>query len=212
MLDISTLAPALGSKQGSEECTLLLSSLEVGEAAVATYPDGTFYNYHHQGISLFYTDRLDRIDFYNPTTTGRRRKPSPWSQPPELVFNFPSTSIPIPPPPARDPNLPASKTTPKAATEIPTSITRPSQLVIRKESTAKDLVECFGEPIKKGGTTAWIDTYIEWEVDVLNPDGKEVKLGVMVELREGPGEGIELWDRAKNWEWACLKVFNVNST
>jgi len=88
-------------------------------------------------------------------------------------------------------------------------MTRPATLTIRKETTAKDLVECFGEPAKKGGTTAWIDTYIEWEVDVLDPDGKESKLGVMVELREGPGEGIELWDRAKNWEWACLKVFKV---
>jgi hypothetical protein len=204
MLDISTIIPALGTKQGSESSTLLLSTLGVGEPVVATYPDGTFYNYHPQGVSLFYTDNLDRIDFYNPSTSGRRRKPSPWSQPPELVFNFPSTTLPIPPPPARDPNLPA----PKTQTELPTSITRPAQLVIRKETTAKDLVECFGEPIKKGGTTAWIDTYIEWEVDVLDTKGEEVKLGVMVELREGPGEGIELWDRAKNWEWACLKIFN----
>jgi hypothetical protein len=203
MLDISTLVPALGTAQSSESCSLLLSILGVGEPKIATYPDGTFHNYHPQGVSLFYTDNLDRIDFYNPSTSGRRRKPSPWSRPPELVFNFPSTSLPIPPPPVRDPNLPP----PKTKTELPTSITRPAQLIIRKETTAKDLVECFGEPIKKGGTTAWIDTYVEWEVDVLDPQGEEVKLGVMVELREGPGEGIELWDRAKNWEWACLKIF-----
>ena len=205
MLDISTFIPALGTPQDSAECSSLLQSLGADKPSIATYPDGTFHNYYRQGISLFYTDNLDRIDFYNPSPSGRRRKPSPWSQPPELILNFPSTSLPLPPPPARDPNLPP----PTTQIEIPTSMTRPATLTIRKETTAKDLVECFGEPVKKGGTTAWIDTYIEWEVDVLDPDGKETKLGVMVELREGPGEGIELWDRAKNWEWACLKVFKV---
>lgn len=209
MLDITTLTPALGTKQDSEQCTSLLSTLGVGEPTISTYPDGTFHNYHGQGVSLFFAENLDRIDFYNSSpstsTSGRRRKPSPWSQPPEILFDFPSTTLPIPPPPARDPSLPPKNST--TTTEIPTSITRPAQLIIKKETTAKDLVECFGEPIKKGGTTAWIDTYIEWEVDVLNTKGEAVKLGVMVELREGPGEGIELWDRAKNWEWACLKVF-----
>lgn len=212
MLDISTLLPALGTSQGSEECSTLLATLGADNPSVATYPDGTFHNYYSRGISLFYTDNLDRIDFYNPSPSGRRRKPSPWSQPPELLFNFPSTSLPIPPPPARDTKLPPPATKPEQPTakaETPTSITRPAQLIIRKNTTAKDLVECFGEPVKKGGTTAWIDTYIEWEVDVLDPDAKEIALGVMVELREGPGEGIEIWDRAKNWEWACLKVFKV---
>jgi hypothetical protein len=202
MLDISTLSPVLGTPQDSRECTEFLLALGASRPMVATYPDGTFHNHHPQGLSLFYTTTLDRIDFYNPSPTGRRRKPSPYSPPPDLLFKFPSTTIPVPPPPPRDPKLPPLKTTP------PTSIPRPAQLVVTTTTTAKELVECFGEPVKKGGTTAWIDTYVEWEVDLLDPDGNEVKLGVMVELREGPGEGVELWDRAKNWEWACFKVFH----
>ena len=206
MLDISTLSPVLGTTSDSAQCTDFLETLGAKEPVVATYPDGRFCNYHPQGLSLFYTTSLDRIDFYNPSPTGRRRKPSLYSPPPDLLFRFPSTTIPVPPPPPRDPKLPPLKETP------PTSIPRPAQLVITTKTTAKELVECFGEPIKKGGTTAWIDTYIEWEVDLLDPNGEEIKLGVMVELREGPGEGVRLWDRAKNWEWACLKVFKFTSS
>jgi hypothetical protein len=199
---ISTLDNLLGTSPGACSEALELK----GEPVITTYPDGVFHNYYQHGISLFYVnDRLDRIDFYNPSSspsTARRRKPIPWQPAPELVFDFPSTSIPIPPPPKSDKPSKPSTTTP------PTSLERPLQLVLGPRTTAKELVECFGEPLKKGGTTAWIDTYIEWTVDVSTPTG-EKKLGIMVELREGPGEGIELWDRAKNWEWACLKVFHA---
>jgi hypothetical protein len=208
MLDVSTILPALGSKPGSEAVKALLGGIDAGEPQIATFPDGSFYNYPPKGLSFFYTPpdlKLDRVDFYNPSnepepqSSRKRRKPTPYKPSPVIIFNFPSTTLPIPPP-----NKPA-----KTPSTAPTSIERPSSLTVNSKTTAKQIVECFGEPRKKGGTTAWIETYMEWEVEVLDQEGQVCSLGVMVELREGGGEGMDVWDRAPQWEWACLKVFRA---
>ena len=78
-----------------------------------------------------------------------------------------------------------------------------------RQTTAQNLVESLGEPSKKGGKPGWIDTYMEWTTTILDSDGVERKVGILVELKEGKGEGMTVWDRASGWEWACLKVFSA---
>lgn len=213
MLDISTIGPTLGSSHDSDSVKHLLESIGAGDPQIATFPDGLFHNYPATGVSFFYISegsRLDRVDFYNPSTSTepsrKRRKPTQYAPAPELVFNFPTTTLPIPPP-LPNPNKPAAAKS--SSISHPTSIERPARLIVTGKTTAKELVECFGEPSKKGGMTAWIETYMEWEVEVLDTAGQVVKLGILVELREGGGEGMDVWDRAQQWEWACLKVFKV---
>ena len=71
-------------------------------------------------------------------------------------------------------------------------------------------MECFGEPTKKGYEAGWITTYLQWTVDIVDLEGRERRVGVLVELKEAGGEGMTVWDRASSWEWACLKVFSVD--
>lgn len=224
-LDVSELYRALGSKADAEPIQEVLRSISSDseirpEAQVSAFSDGSFHNYYQHGVSLFYTPdgRLDRADLYNPSSgpqseasgSRRRRKPPTYLPAPDLVFNFPSTTVPIPAPPPRDPNLPVPKES-KTKEAVPTSIERPGRLVVDGFTKAKTLVECFGEPSKKvEGKAGWLETYMEWEVDVLDLQGGTVRVGVLVELREGGGEGMSVWDRAPGWQWACLKVFKLS--
>lgn len=218
-VDVSKLVPAFGAAPTDQSINILLDYLGAGDptAHVASFPDGSFHNYYPNGLSLFYAkgggsnDVLDRVDFYNPAPDGeagssrRRRKPTAYLASSDLIFRFPSTTVPIPPRPVPDPNLPHPKQ--RAGAVQPTSIERPESLVINAQTTAKTLVECFGEPVQKGGKVGWLETYMEWQVDVLDENGSSKKVGVLVELREGGGEGMTVWDQAGGWVWACLKVF-----
>lgn len=218
-VDISTLVPVFGATQADRPTLNILDKLGASgtQSHITSFPDGSFHNYYSNGLSFFYAKKdredevLDRIDFYNPAPEGeagssrRRRKPTAYHHSPDLIFRFPSTTVPIPARPEPDPNLPAPKQRPPGAQ--PTSIERPESLVVNRHTTAKNLVECFGEPKQKGGQVGWLDTYMEWEVEVLDQEGDIKRVGVLVELREGGGEGISVWDRAGTWEWACLKLF-----
>jgi hypothetical protein len=65
----------------------------------------------------------------------------------------------------------------------------------------------------------WISPWLEWgNVELLDTSGEVIRLGIMVELRDSGRELTEMekkkglggiWDRAANWVWGGLKVFEA---
>lgn len=189
------------------------------DAEIASYPDGTFENYHSLGLSLFFSAssssasqpvqspsderRLERADIYNerppppasvttPTPTppgggsaggsmGRSRRPKRprkvYAPPPDLILEFPSTSIPLPPRPIPPStagntsstltpsfdNTPAYSRNSAGSPNTPTSLTRAKRFCITPWTTAAELVQNLGEPTRKGGDEGgWVGPWLEW--------------------------------------------------
>lgn len=169
------------------------------------YPDVLYHNYYDLGVSFCYTPAsgsniparpkpedlvLDSIDIYHrseeeavPSRPGRLPKP---------IFNtFKGVPIDFP--------LVETKEESTAATTPLTSFT------LDEETIGKDLVGKLGEPTKKGGGTRGQDVYLEW-----------AKLGIQIDLKDQGKEVTEeqkkrglggVWDKAAEWSWSCLKVF-----
>ncbi|WVW79862.1 hypothetical protein I302_101832 [Kwoniella bestiolae CBS 10118] len=216
-LDPSDLIPLFSQPPSSPTLTTYLQSLSpsstpIPPPEIKSYPDSTYHNYHPLGLSLSFRPNkgLSSIDIYNPPPhpipKRANQAPSPvYSPPPEVTLHFPSDNIILPP---------------KKEGDKPLSIPRPTTFSLKANSTGRDFVSHLGEPTRKG-SGGWTGLWLEWsDVSLKVADGGEVRVGVMVELRdpgaremmteEGRRKGMGgVWERASRWEWGNVKFFKV---
>jgi hypothetical protein len=208
-MHLDDLHNLLGLNPSSPPLNKFLASLSgtsaVPQPEAKAYPDVLYHNYYDLGVSFCYIPAsgssiparaksedlvLDSIDIYHrseeetvPQRPGRLPKPT---------FNT-FKGIPIDFPPV------ATAKDDSSATNPLTSFT------LDQETIGKDLVGKLGEPTKKGGGIRGQDVYLEWP-----------KLGVQIDLKDQGKEVTEeqkkrglggVWDKAAEWSWSCLKVF-----
>ncbi|WWC99014.1 hypothetical protein V866_005908 [Kwoniella sp. B9012] len=215
-LDPSDLASLFSQPSSSTTLTSYLQSLSsaspLPEPEIKSYPDAIYHNYYSLGLSLAFhpAKGLDSIDIYNPSPHPQpkraNQKTSPvYSSPPEIILHFPTDSISLPP---------------KKEGEKPLSIPRQTTFKLLPNSTGRDLVSHLGEPTRKG-SGGWTGLWLEWSSVELKGKEGEVKIGIMVELRdpganelltvEGRKKGMGgVWERASRWEWSNIKFFKVD--
>ncbi|WWC87599.1 uncharacterized protein L201_002489 [Kwoniella dendrophila CBS 6074] len=216
----SDLVPLFSQPSSSSTITSYLNALtsdsSIPEPEIKTYTDAIYHNYYSLGLSLCFdpSKGLESVDIYNPSPNPPpkrlNQKPSPvYSTPPGIVLNFTSDTITLPP---------------KKEGEQPLNIPRSENFKLVKGKTGRDLVSHLGEPSRKGAG-GWTGLWLEWSSVPLKasiPNGeKEVKIGIMVELRdpganellteEGRKKGMGgVWERASRWEWSNIKFFKVD--
>ena len=229
-MDITLIAPLFNILPSSPLITAFIASLEPSSSPrpeIRLYPDTIFHNHHSLGLSLCFLPsitppiisdstqwKLNRLDIFNPpcppiAPPGRRSK-WPWDGylPPPLpiTVRFPTTTVTL---------------SPGKPNEESSTIERPAEFSIQSSTTGREFVQHFGEPSKKGGgSNAFIPPFLEWnDVELVGSNGEKTHIGIMVELRN-PGSHEVLteerkrtgaggvWDRAADWEWAGLKVFD----
>ena len=104
-------------------------------------------------------------------------------------------------------------------------IERGTTFDVDSQTPAREFVRHFGEPTKKGGgQSTFIPPFLEWSsLSLLDSEGNQVDVGVMIELRDPKGSEIlseeqqkkgagGLWDRAASWTWSGLKLFKAGSS
>lgn len=208
-MHLDDLHSLLGSNPSSPRLNNFLANLSDTPTGpqpdVKAYPDVLYHNYYDLGVSFCYTPAagssisaranpedlvLDSIDIYHrseeevvPPRPGRLPKPT------FDTFKGVPTEFPL-----------------VATTKDESSATTPlTSFILDAETIGKDLVGKLGEPTKKGGGTRGQDVYLEW-----------AKLGIQIDLKDQGKEVTEeqkkrglggVWDKAAEWSWSCLKVF-----
>jgi len=139
------------------------------------YRSVVYHNYPALGLSLEYRktvnqDVLDAIHVYN-----RHEKHKSYT-----------TSF------SSYPDLPITLRQPEGSNT--------GEILINAAMTAKDFVQAFGEPARKGGgngpTSGSINIWCEWSSS-----------GIMVEFGGQESRGHDAWDRGKDAVWMELTIF-----
>ncbi|GAA5913370.1 uncharacterized protein JCM6883_003054 [Sporobolomyces salmoneus] len=199
------LTPLLGLAPNSKEISSLLSSLSPSSSSprdpsIASYPDIVYLSYHSLGLSLSFEPTISSykpkyrltsinqlecdklycvgIDVYNheEQEDGDNKDVKDKKSTSTNEYEpFPRYPILLPSPSSSS----SSKSTPFPLT--PTT-------------TGKELVEVYGEPLRKGGgDTKGMGIWTEW-----------TKEGIMIEWKS---TGLGAWDKGGESQWRVLSLF-----
>ena len=187
-----------------DKLSAVVSTPDATIPEVKAYPDAVYLNYFALGLSFLFTPLsgytpasgikqtqlnynklvLDSINLYNTPSHNTKQSSS---RPSETAFST-------------YPCLPFELAITPNANSI--SLTRPSNVEIKQQSTGKDFVRCLGEPDRKGGgagpLSGSIGIWCEWSRD-----------GIMVEFGGDEARGPQAWERGKDAVWKVITLFSV---
>ncbi|KAG6841945.1 hypothetical protein C0991_005125 [Blastosporella zonata] len=211
---MSSLRNLFGLHPSSKELSQYINSLSahasIPTAEVKSYPDAVYLNYYPLGLSLLFTPLpgykpktglklselnsekliLDSLDIYNipkSAASGPRSKNTS-SRIAELAFSsFPLFPLVF------DVGGDGKDNDGKAQAQPPV-------LEVTSQTTGKDLVQCLGEPDRKGGgsgpSSGSIGIWCEWTKD-----------GMMIEFGGDEANGPQAWERGKDAAWKVITLF-----
>jgi len=211
---MSQLRHLIGLRPSSDNLAHYLASLANHASTptpnVKSYPDAVYMNYYALGLSLLFSplpgykpktglalselDKdqlvLDSIDIYNipKGASSEPKSKGTSSRTAELVFSsFPLFPIVL-------------DVGGEVKDKDSNVLAHPSQLQVAPQTTGKDLVQCLGEPDRKGGgagpSSGSIGIWCEWSKD-----------GIMVEFGGDEARGPQAWERGKDAVWRVMTVF-----
>ncbi|RDB29111.1 hypothetical protein Hypma_015680 [Hypsizygus marmoreus] len=181
---------------------------------VKAYSDAVYLNYYPLGLSLLFSPHsgykpksglkfgdlnkeklaLDSIDIYNIPmhSSSDPRSKGTSSRIAELAFStFPLSPLVL--------------DVAKGVTDKDNKVlVRPSQLELKPGATGREIVQCLGEPERKGGgagpSSGSIGIWCEWSKD-----------GIMVEFGGDEAKGPQAWERGKDAVWKVITLFPPKS-
>jgi len=182
-----------------KDLSCLVASQGIPTPETKAYPDALYTNYFQLGISLLFVPKDTSKSIIKDRLTGDELKLDSID-----VYNVPRSDLKATAKPAAG----ASAYSPYPVTPITLSLSpaendetgRPAQLELGPLKTGKDIVQCLGEPERKGGGTGpssgSIGIWCEWSKD-----------GIMVEFGGDEARGPQAWERGKDAIWRVLTLF-----